>query len=73
MHGAKSCIMRAMKKSTWLSLGVLFFLSMSPSNVRQSASSPKANYAAQQILVDGVPVVRLTTPRAESRSPSFRR
>ena len=52
--------MRGMKKSTLLSLGVLLLLRMSPANLKQSEASPKARFTAQQISVDGVPVVRLT-------------
>ena len=51
--------MRAMKNFIWLPLGVLLLLSMSPANLKQSEASPKASFTAQQISVDGVPVVRL--------------
>ena len=51
--------MHGMNKSTLLSLGVLLLLSMSPANLKQSEAFPKAGFTAQQISVDGVPVVRL--------------
>ncbi|HTY62890.1 MAG TPA: aldose 1-epimerase [Acidobacteriota bacterium] len=49
-----------MKKITWLSLGVLLLLWMSPANSNPTAASPKGSFAAQQITIDGVPVVHLT-------------
>jgi aldose 1-epimerase len=55
--------MRGMKKSTWLLPGALFLMSMSPANLKQSEAFPKVNFTAQQISVDGVPVVRLADAR----------
>jgi aldose 1-epimerase len=51
--------MRGMKKCAWVSLGVLLSLSISPASLKQSEAAPKADFTAQQISVDGVPVVRL--------------
>jgi aldose 1-epimerase len=48
-----------MKKSTLLSFGFLL-LSISPVHVKQSAAVPKSSFTAQQITVDGVPIVHLT-------------
>jgi aldose 1-epimerase len=51
--------MRGMKKSTLLRLAVLLLLGMVTVNMDNSTASPSPAFTAQQITVDGVPVVRL--------------
>lgn len=52
--------MRGMKYSTSVRLAVLFLLGMVPAELGKSAASPKSAFTAQQIFIDGVPVVRLS-------------
>jgi aldose 1-epimerase len=52
--------MRGMKTSRILALTVFLSLTVSSSNSIRSAALPESDYAARQITVDGVAVVRLT-------------
>lgn len=49
-----------MKKYRLLVFGVLLLLSMSPADSTRCEAFPNADFTAEQITVDGVPVVRLT-------------
>ncbi|MBN1567817.1 MAG: aldose 1-epimerase [Acidobacteria bacterium] len=49
-----------MKKSILVRSALLVFLSISCAGIGESSESPKPPFTAQQISIDGVPVVRLT-------------
>ena len=51
--------MRGMKNSIFLRLVVLFLLIVVPTGI-ESPAAPESSFKAQQIMVDGVPAVRLT-------------